>query len=465
LPAYFGINTGKDEYILKKTVLIPVVLAVQIILHTYLSTTYAQWTDLFNGSDLGGWVQYGGMADYFVEDGILYGVAVPDSPNSFLATRDTYSDFILEFEFLVDPLLNSGVQIRSAVNERGRVYGYQVEIDPSERSWSAGIYDEARRGWMYPLYDNKPGQEAFRQGGWNIIRVEALGPSIRTWINGVEAANLLDDETSEGLIALQVHSINDAGLIGIDIAFRSVRIITENPELHQTPASDLKQYNFVPNTLSEAEKADGWKLLWDGESTRGWRSARHDDFPRHGWTISDGVLTVEASGGGESANGGDIITVEMYRDFDLIVDFNITEGANSGIKYFVNPAENPDSGSSLGCEFQILDDRRHPDAAHGVKGNRTMASLYDLIPAQNKRFMGPGQWSRARILVHGRHVEHWLNGIKVLEYERGTQMWRALVNFSKFVDHPNFGNAEYGHILLQDHGDNVSFRSIKIKEL
>jgi hypothetical protein len=233
---------------LKKTVLIPVVLVVQIIMHAYVSTTYAQWTDLFNGSDLDGWVQYGGMADYFVEDGILYGVAVPGSPNSFLATRDTFSDFILEFEFLVNPKLNSGVQIRSQVNDAGRVYGYQVEIDPSERAWSAGIYDEARRGWMYPLYDNKPGQEAFRQGDWNIIRVEALGPSIRTWINGVEAANMLDDYTSEGFIALQVHSINDASDAGIDIAFRTVRIITVNPDEHQTPASDLKKLNFIPDS-------------------------------------------------------------------------------------------------------------------------------------------------------------------------------------------------------------------------
>jgi hypothetical protein len=450
---------------MKKTVLIPILLVTQLTVLTLWSPSHAQWTPLFNGTDLDGWVQYGGTAEYYVEEGILYGVAVPDSPNSFLATRDTYSDFILEVEFLVDPLLNSGVQIRSEVNERGRVYGYQVEIDPSDRAWSAGIYDEARRGWMYPLTENREGREAFRPGDWNTIRVEALGPSIRTWINGVEAANVLDSETPEGFIALQVHSINDPGHTGIDIAFRSVRIITENPEQYRSPASDLAVSNYLPNTLSDYEKEQGWKLLWDGETTNGWRSARHEDFPEFGWAIENGVLKVEASGGGEAAHGGDIITKQKYRNFDLIVDFRITEGANSGIKYFVNPDLNPEHGSSIGCEFQILDDVRHPDAAQGVKGNRTLASLYDLIPAQNKRFMGPGQWSRARVVVRDRKVEHWLNGIKVLEYERGTMMWRALVDYSKFAGIPGFGDAEYGHILLQDHGDEVHFRSIKIREL
>lgn len=434
---------------------------MQLSLLTLWTTSHAQWTPLFNGIDLEGWKQYGGTADYFVEDGILYGVAVSNSPNSYLATRDTYSDYILEIEFLVDSLLNSGIQIRSDVNEKGRVYGYQVEIDPSDRSWTAGIYDEARRGWMYPLTENIAAREAFRPGDWNTIRVEALGPSIRTWINGVEAASMLDHETPEGFIALQVHSIRNPRLVGIDIAFRAVRIITENPEQYRTNGSDLTEFNFRPNSLSHYEKEHGWELLWDGESTTGWRSLRHEDFPEFGWTLTGGILKVETSRGAETTRGGDIITKEKYRNFDLIVDFRITKGANSGIKYFVNP----EHGSSIGCEFQILDDARHPDAAQGVRNNRTLASLYDLIPAQNKRFMGPGQWSRARIVVRDRHVEHWLNGIKVLEYERDTIMWKALVDSSKFAGLPGFGTAEYGHILLQDHGDEVHFRSIKIREL
>lgn len=219
------------------------------------------------------------------------------------------------------------------------------------------------------------------------------------------------------------------------------------------------------NTLTENEKKEGWELLFDGKTSKGWKGAKLDHFPTKGWTIKNGVLTVLASNGAESANGGDIITVDTYENFDLKVDFNITAGANSGIKYFVDPSLNKGPGSAIGCEYQILDDEKHPDAKLGVKGNRTLASLYDLIPAVNKKFNGIGKWNTAEIIVKGNHVEHWLNGRKVLEYERGNQMWRALVAYSKYKNWPNFGEAKAGYILLQDHGNEVSFKNIKIKIL
>lgn len=219
------------------------------------------------------------------------------------------------------------------------------------------------------------------------------------------------------------------------------------------------------NVLTEIEKKEGWKLLFDGKTTNGWRGAKLDRFPDKGWVIKDGTLTVLSSGGGESANGGDIITIEKYENFELLVDFKITKGANSGIKYFVDPDLNKGEGSAIGCEFQILDDESHPDAKLGVNGNRKLAALYDLIPPENVKFNGIGKWNTANIIVRGKHVEHWLNGQKVLEYERGNQMWRALVAYSKYKIWPNFGELKQGHILLQDHGYEVSFKNIKIKEL
>jgi len=429
----------------------------------------APWKPLFTGTDLTGWTQRNGSARYEAADGTIVGTTVLGSPNSFLCTEARFGDFILEFEVRVDDRLNSGVQIRSQSRpdyRKGRVHGYQVEIDPTARAWSAGIYDEARRGWLYPLSRNEPARRAFRRGEWNRFRVEAIGSRIRTWLNGVACADLVDETDREGFIGLQVHGVgNDPDKAGIRVEWRGLRILTEDPSAYASPERpDVPEISTLVNRLTEREKREGWKLLWDGRTPSGWRGARLEGFPERGWVIEDGVLTVLPSGGGEAAHGGDIVTVDRYGEwFELVVDFRYAEGANSGIKYFVDPELNPGPGSAIGCEFQILDDRRHPDARKGVKGNRTLASLYDLIPARNKRDNGPGAWNRARIVVRGRHVEHWLNHVKVLEYERRTDMWRALVAYSKYARWPAFGEAKQGHILLQDHGDRVSFRSIKLR--
>jgi hypothetical protein len=219
----------------------------------------------------------------------------------------------------------------------------------------------------------------------------------------------------------------------------------------------------APNTLTSEEKKNGWKLLFDGRTTRGWRGAYRDSFPATGWELRDGVIIVLPSTGGESTNGGDIVTIDQYSNFELNVDFKLTVGANSGIKYFVTEQQPKSPGSAIGLEYQLLDDARHPDAKLGISGNRTLASLYDLIPATNKHPNPVGQWNHAKIIVNGNHVEHWLNGTKVLVYERGGKDFLQHKAESKFKDMKDFGGRKKGHILLQDHGNQVFFRNIKIR--
>lgn len=196
------------------------------------------WIAIFNGKDLDGWVQKGGKAKYRVEDGVIIGSSVPNTPNSFLCTAKDYGDFVLELDFKVDPSLNSGVQIRSQcfdeakafkIGEKefkvaaGRVHGYQVEIDPSARAYSGGIYDEGRRGWLKDLKENEAARKAFKGGDWNRFKVECRGESIKTWINDVPAAEITDGVTPKGFIALQVHGVGkkeDA----LEVRWKNIRL-------------------------------------------------------------------------------------------------------------------------------------------------------------------------------------------------------------------------------------------------
>lgn len=220
------------------------------------------------------------------------------------------------------------------------------------------------------------------------------------------------------------------------------------------------------NTLTPAERNEGWVLLFDGNSTDKWRKVYGDSFPAKDWVVKNGTLTVQKSNGHQGGSGGSIVTKNTYSDFELQLDCKLTKGANSGIKYFV--VENPDffkgedpDGRGIGLEYQIIDDARSD-----VHASNSTASLYDMIaPAGDKTLKPIGAWNHVRIVSKGHHVEHWLNGEKVLEYQRGSRNFRSLVQKSKYHKYKNFGLAPEGHILLQDHGSTVSYRNIKIKKL
>ena len=220
------------------------------------------------------------------------------------------------------------------------------------------------------------------------------------------------------------------------------------------------------NKLTAKEQSEGWQLLFDGTSMNKWRSSNSDSFPSNGWKIDEGVLSIADAGGRQSA--GDIISREQFDDFDFMFDFKLTEGANSGVKYSVHIFNPPirGLGAVLGPEYQVLDDEKHPDAKAGRNGNRKLGSLYDILPSTTTNALKPiGEWHTGRIISKGNRVEHWLNGTKVLEYDKSNVAYKDAFALSKFKEVNGYGESAKGHLLLQDHGNKVYFKNIKVRKL
>ncbi len=230
----------------------------------------------------------------------------------------------------------------------------------------------------------------------------------------------------------------------------------DNADKDQSEISNLNQSDELKGT----EQGNDWKLLSSG--TEAWRSTDGENFPEQGWTLENGILAFVPVENGHG--GGSIITKKKYTNFELSLDFKIEEGGNSGIKYNVVDNYPGYEGNYLGLEYQILDDERHPDAKKGRDGNRTIASLYDMIPASDDKKVRPeGEWNHARIIKTNNQCEHWLNGEKVVSFTIGSPEYRELVDQSKYNIYENFGEIGTGHILLQAHGNPVSFRNVRIR--
>lgn len=368
------------------------------------------------GDSFEGWKQLGGKATYEIADGVITGTSVPNTPNSFLTTEKYYSDFILEYEFKVDEELNSGVQIRSnSIPEyrKGQVHGYQVEIDPDtkrNRMWTAGIYEEGRRGWLNDLAKNDAARAAFKPGEWNKIRVKAIGDRIQTWLNGVPAADLIDSMTQTGFIGLQVHGIGrDESKIGKQVSWRNIRI------------ADLGKHEWQP--LFNGKTLDGWKPLPGGK-----------------WEVVDGMI--RGTSNKEGKRHGILLSDAIFDDFSIRFDFKVAQG-DSGFYFRTEPVK---GGVSVNG-FQAEVDTTTETGGLYETGGRGWVSKPTYGEKKNQKIYRPGEWNEMTVSAHGTHVIVKVNGRITAELKDDQKGRRK------------------GHLGLQLHGSqdmDVAYKNIEI---
>ncbi|MCH2024275.1 MAG: DUF1080 domain-containing protein [Verrucomicrobiales bacterium] len=387
-----------------------IIVAFAFIISPICGADEAKWTSLFDGKSLKGWNQKGGKAKYSVEENCIVGRTVPRTPNSFLCTDKKYGDFILEYEFKIDPRLNSGVQIRSQENQNGRVYGYQVEIDPDtdrNRMWTAGIYDEGRRGWLNDLSKNEAARKAFKPNEWNNIKVRAVGDSIRTWLNGVPAADLVDSMTQSGFIGLQVHGIGNKADGPYEVRWKNIKI--QDLGIHE------------------------WKPIFDGKTLNGWRA-----LPGGTWTVKDGTILGKSPR--EERRHGILLTEKQFKDFTVKANFRVNSG-DSGFYFRCEPVK---GGVSV-HGFQVEVDYSQETGGLYETGGRGWVIKPNQKEIPKKKYK-PGEWTDLSLSAHdGRIVVH-INGQKTAE----------LINDK---------GRKSGHIGLQLHGGDtmdVEFKNISI---
>jgi len=437
--------------------------ATMLLLAINLSSsdlTGDEWESIFDGGSieaLRGYRQEGfPYKAWSVKEGTLR--SNPEASSVDLITRKAYEHFELVFEWVATQGANSGVIYRVAETGQQAWHTgleYQILDDPAEGDQGASKH---LVGDLYDLISaqNKALNPA---GEYNLSRIVLAGDHLEHWLNGdkILACNLESygvqqligqskfaehpgfAKSPSGHIVFQHH--------GDEVWFRKIQI-------KALPAPTSLPENRKPNTLNKAWREAGWANLFNGKDTLRWRGFKKEDFPSQGWTIENDCLKHISKGG-----GGDLITKTKFGQFEFEWEWKVAPGANSGVKYFIME----ERGGAIGHEYQVIDDSKHPDALRGPKWQT--AAFYDVFPAQNRVIKPVGEFNHSRILVQGQQAEHWLNGIMVLQYTLGSQRVLDAVAGSKFKKVKDFGQRHQGHILLQDHQDEVHYRNLRVRRL
>lgn len=379
-----------------------------------------RWTVLFDGETLEGWFVHNGDLPYEVRDREIVGVTAVDIPNRYLTTESQYGDFILELEVNNSDGENSGIQFRSvtdAPNYSG-LTGYQLEIDPSERAWTGGIYFEGIWTWQHPPINNPACKAAWKPEDWNSLRIEAKGEVMRTFVNDTPCAYLFDEYLPRGHIGLQVHSIGaNPDMAGAETRWRNIRILeTPKPEDYTPIDLQADSASHLIDRLSPAEEALGWELalprLVDTSTAR--LEYVQNPINAEVWTVN--VLELEADAGPVSA----AFSVPE-RSYEFIADLQLRPGTEGEVLYPVAVSERDGTKAMCKASYRIFDDRSLED--RGDEDPNLMGSLTNKMAARNlsengrpKRVLYGDAWRRLGIKVKDGKAEHWLNAVKVVEH-------------------------------------------------